>query len=179
MSFQLFMTVCASITESNASTEDTSSPNVRVRLRVSGLIRNGPDSLSAEAGRRQHAAEDPGVDRHSGRREAPAREHLRQQAPGRVTQYGRSLVHGIDDLGGVVGDLRQRLLGQDVRVRAGLLDGLRIVRPVRGERRVASLAEELPPAVPAARQQPEAVDEDHRRVAGGVGRLDLLVFPLG
>jgi hypothetical protein len=34
--------------------------NVRVRLRVSGLIRNGPDTLSAEAGRRQHARKTPG-----------------------------------------------------------------------------------------------------------------------
>src|SRR3954453_2867684 len=33
---------------------------------------------------RQNAAEDPGIDRHRGRREAPAREHLRQQAAGRV-----------------------------------------------------------------------------------------------
>jgi hypothetical protein len=79
----------------------------------------------------------------------------------------------------VVGDLLQRLLGQDVRVRAGVLDVRRIVRPVRGERRVASLAEELHPTVPPARQQPEAVDEDHRRLAGGVGRFDLLVLPLG
>ena len=33
---------------------------------------------------RQNAAEDHGVDRHRGRREAPAREHLRQQPAGRV-----------------------------------------------------------------------------------------------
>jgi hypothetical protein len=41
------------------------------------------------------------------------------------------------------GDLLQRLLGEDLRVRAGLLDSLRIIRPVRGERRVPSLAEKL------------------------------------
>jgi hypothetical protein len=81
-------------------------------------------------------------------------------------------------LGGVVGDLLQRLLGEDVWVRTGLLDGLRIVRPVRGERRIASLAEKPPPAVPAARQQPEAVDKDDGRAARGVRRLDLPPLPL-
>jgi Leucine carboxyl methyltransferase len=78
----------------------------------------------------------------------------------------------------VIGDLFQRLLGEDLRVRAGLLDGLRILRPVRGKRRVASLAEQLAPAVPAARQQPDPVNEDNRRVAGGVRRLDLPILPL-
>src|SRR4029453_2701052 len=94
---------------------------------------------------------------------APAPEHLRQKAAGRVPHYRWLLVQGIDDLCRVVGDLLQRLLGENVRVRAGLLDGLRIVRPVRGERRIARLAEKLPPGVPAARQQPEAVDEDDGR----------------
>jgi hypothetical protein len=40
--------------------------------------------MYGDSRRREDAAEDPGVDRHRGRREAPAREHLRQQAPGRV-----------------------------------------------------------------------------------------------
>src|SRR4029450_6324004 len=88
------------------------------------------------------------------------------------------LVQGIDDLDVVVEDLLQRLLGKDVRVRAGLLDPLRIIRPVRGERRIASLAEELPPPLPAARQQPKARDEDDGRVAGAVCRDDLPILPL-
>jgi hypothetical protein len=66
-----------------------------------------------------------------------------------VTDYRWFLVQGIDDLGGVVGDLLQRLIGEDVRVRAGLPDSFRIIWPVRGKRRIASLAEQLPPAVPA------------------------------
>jgi hypothetical protein len=37
------------------------------------------------------------------------------------------LVQGIDDLGGVIGDLRQRLLGEDVRVGPGLFHRCRIV----------------------------------------------------
>jgi len=63
-----------------------------------------------------------------------------------VPHYRWFLVQGIDDLGRVVRDLLQSLLGKDVRVCAGILDGLRIVRPVRRERRVAGPAEELPPA---------------------------------
>jgi hypothetical protein len=45
------------------------------------------------------------------------------------------LVQGIDDLGGVIGDLFQGLPGQDVRVRPGLFDRFRIVWPVRRQRR--------------------------------------------
>jgi hypothetical protein len=60
------------------------------------------------------------------------------------------LVQGVDDLGNVIGDLLQGLLGEDVRVRPSL-----------------------------ARQHPEAMDEDDRGVAGGVGRLDLRLLPLG
>jgi hypothetical protein len=48
-----------------------------------------------------------------------------------VAHYRWFLVQCIDDLGGVIGDLFQRLLGEDLWVRAGILDGLRIVRPVR------------------------------------------------
>jgi hypothetical protein len=47
------------------------------------------------------------------------------------------LVQGIDDLGGVIGDLPQSLLREDVRVRTRLLNRFGIVWPVRRERRVA------------------------------------------
>jgi hypothetical protein len=127
----------------------------------------------------QNAAEDSGVDRHRGRRQAPAREHLRQQAPGRVPHDRWFLVQGSDDLGGVIGDLLQGLPGQDARVRPGLVNRFRIVWPVRRQRRVTGLLEEVRPAGPAARQQPEAVDEDDRGGARGVGRLDVPLLPLG
>ena len=71
--------------------------------------------------------------------------------------YHWFLVQGIDDLGGVIGDLLQGLLGEDVRVRPCLFNGLRIVWPVRRQRRVTGLLEEVRPVGPAARQRPEAV----------------------
>ena len=165
----------------------------RVRPAVLELVERERDRAAARAridqerarrpehgGRqRQNATEDPGVDRHRGRREAPAREHLRQQAPGRVPYDGWLPVQGIDDLGGVIGDLLQGLLGENVGVRPGLLNRFRIARPVRRQRRVAGLLEKVRPVGPAARQQPEAMDEDDRRVVRGVGRLDLPVLPLG
>jgi hypothetical protein len=71
-----------------------------------------------------------------------------------VPHYRWFLVQGIDDLGGVVGDLLQGLLGEDVRVRPGLFNRCRIVWPVRRQRRVAGLLEEVRPVGSAARQQP-------------------------
>jgi len=95
-----------------------------------------------------------------------------------VPHHRRFLVQRIDDLGGVVDDLLQGLLGEDVRVRPSLFNRFRIVWPVRRQGRVAGLLEEVGPVGPAARQQPEAVDEDDRGVASGVGRLDLPVLSL-
>src|SRR5262249_7752963 len=81
--------------------------------------------------------------------------------------------------GGVLGDLLQGLLGEDLGVGSGLLNAFRIVRPIRRQRCVAGLAEQVRPVGPATREQPEAVDEDDRGVARGVGRHDLKTLPLG
>jgi hypothetical protein len=91
----------------------------------------------------------------------------------------RFLVQGIDDFGRVVGDLLQGLLGEGVGVRPGRFDRFRIVWPVRRQRRVAGLLEEFHPVGAAARQQPEAVDEDDRGVIRCVGRVEFPVLPLG
>jgi hypothetical protein len=85
-----------------------------------------------------------------------------------VPHYRRFLVQGVDDLCRAIGDLLQGLLGEDVRVRPGFFNRFRIVWPVRRQRRVAGLLDEVHPVGPAARQQPEAVDEDDRGVAGAV-----------
>jgi len=138
-----------------------------------------PDALEHRERQWQHAAEDPGVDRDRGRREASAREHQRHQAPGRVPHERRLPVEGLDHLGRVIGDLPQGHLGEDIRVGPRLLDGLRIARPVRRQRRVAGLLEEVHPVRPAAGQHPEAVDEDNRSIARGIGSLDLSVLPVG
>jgi hypothetical protein len=91
-------------------------------------------------------------------------------SPGRVPDDRWFAVQGIDDLGRVIGDLLQGLAGEDVRVGPGLFNGFRVIGPVRRQRRVTGLREDVPSAGPAARQQPEAVDEDDRGVARGVGR---------
>jgi hypothetical protein len=79
----------------------------------------------------------------------------------------------------LVSDLLQGLLCDDLRLHPSRLNGCRIAWPIRRQRRVARLLEEIRPRVPAARQQPEPMDEDHRIIAGGVGHLDLLPLPLG
>ena len=88
---------------------------------------------------RQNAAEDHGVDRHRGRREAPAAS-ICASSPPVEAHYRWFLVQGIDGLGGVVGDLLQRLLGEHVRVRAGLstVSGSSV-----GKRMPAALGREL------------------------------------
>ncbi|MET0657984.1 MAG: hypothetical protein ABW110_07490, partial [Steroidobacteraceae bacterium] len=49
--------------------------------------------------------------------QSPAREHLRQQPAGRVPHQHGFLVQRLDDLGRVIGDLLQGLLGEHVRIR--------------------------------------------------------------
>src|SRR5439155_15956005 len=72
-----------------------------------------------------------------------------------------------------------RLVGEDLRVLPRLRDCLRIIGPTRRERRVASLVKGRAPAVPAARQQPQTVDEDDRRASRGIRRVNLLCFMPG
>ena len=57
--------------------------------------------------------------------------------------------------------------------------GQRRAEQQRENRPDPGLREEVRPGGPAARQQPEPVDEDDRGGAGGVGRLDLPALPLG
>ncbi len=72
----------------------------------------------------------------------------------------------------MVGDLPDRLAGEDLRVGVGLLDRVGVVGPGQGDRRVARLLEVRGPPVPAARQEPQAVNEDDRDAARGVRSLD-------
>ncbi len=100
-----------------------------------------PNSLEHRGRQWQNAAEDSGIDPHRGRREAPAREHLGQQAPGGMPDYRWLLFQGNDDLGGVIGDLAQCLFGEDLRVRPGCLNRFRIIWPARRQRDVPGLLE--------------------------------------
>jgi hypothetical protein len=90
-----------------------------------------------------------------------------------LTHHRRLLVQPPNHLGGVVGDLPERLLREDLWFRPRHLDGLGAIRPIGGETRVPVLLEQRHPAVPAARQQPEAVDEDDGCLPTRVRLLDL------
>jgi len=128
---------------------------------------------------RQDAAEGRWVDGHRGRRQAAPSDDLREQAAERVPDHGGLLVQRTDHVGEVVGHLPDGLVGEDLGVGVGLLDGLGIVGPAGRQRRVAGLLEDRRPAVPAAGEKPEPVDEDDGLKAGLVGTVDLLCLVLG
>jgi hypothetical protein len=86
---------------------------------------------------------------------------------------GWLLVEPRDHLGVTIGHLSNGFVGEDLRVCVCLLDGLRVVGPARCDRGVGGLLEQVRPAVPAARQKPESVDEDDRRSTCRVGLLNL------
>ena len=96
-----------------------------------------------------------------------------------MAHHGGPLVELADHLGGMVGNLLQGLLREGLGVGAGFLDRFRVVRPGGRHTRVAVLLEQTDPVVPAARQQPEPMDEDDRRLAARVGLIDLALLALG
>jgi hypothetical protein len=128
---------------------------------------------------RQDAAERGRGDRDGDRGQTAPGQDLGQQPAERVAHDHGLLLQAADDFLDVVGDLPDRLAREDVRVRLGLLDRVRIVGPARGERDVAGLLEVPRPAVPAAGEEPQAVDEDHRLEARCVRPLDLLGLLIG
>src|SRR2546430_9446491 len=96
-----------------------------------------------------------------------------------MADHGRLPIQLADDVLEMVGDLLDRLTGEDFRLGARLLDRLGVVRPARGERRVAGLLEEGLPPVPTAGKQPQTVNEDDGRTPGSVRVPDLLILVLG
>src|SRR5438034_7046532 len=96
-----------------------------------------------------------------------------------MVHYGGLLVELVDHLGSLVGNLLQGLLREHVGVGAGFLYRFRVVRPGGRYTRVAVLLEQTDPVVPAARQQPEPMDEDDRRLAARVGLIDLALLAIG
>src|SRR2546430_16462105 len=82
----------------------------------------------------------------------------------------------LDGLGIVLRYLLNPLAGKDLRVFISLLNGLRVIGPARRERCIALLFEERTPAVPAAGEEPEAVDEHDRLLPFRVSAVDLLLF---
>jgi hypothetical protein len=124
-------------------------------------------------GERQDAAELRRIDGDRGRRQPAPGEDLGEQPAEGVPDERGLLAQLPDQLGDVVDDLAHRLVGEGIGVRPSLLDGLGVIRPRRSQRRVPGLLEQPRPAVPAARQEPEPVDEDDRGMSGGLCLVDL------
>src|SRR6476646_8528662 len=123
---------------------------------------------------RQDPAERGGRDRHRRARQPAPGDDLGEQAAERVPDHDRLGVEAPGVCGHVVGDLADGLVGEDLRMGLGLVDRVGVVGPTGGDRRVAGGGEVVGPAVPAAGQEPEAVDEDDGFAARGVGAVDLL-----
>ncbi len=81
-----------------------------------------------------------------------------------------------DGVNVVIGDLPDPLVGKDLRVLLGLLNGVRVIGPAWRERGVALFFEERAPVVPTAGEEPEAVDEHDRLLLLRVGAVDFLLF---
>jgi hypothetical protein len=96
-----------------------------------------------------------------------------------VADDRRLLVEAADDGLEMVSDLADGLAGEHLGMGRGLLDRLGVVGPARGQGHIAIVVEDLRPAVPAAGQQPQAMDEHHRLAAGLVGALAMLELVLG
>src|SRR6266567_3952167 len=88
-------------------------------------------------------------------------------------RFPLELADGVDI---VLRHLLDALVGEDLRIAIGRLDGLRVIGPHRRERCVALLFKQRTPAVPTAGEEPEAVDEHDRLQSRGVGTVDFLLF---
>ncbi len=112
---------------------------------------------------RQHAAERSGIngDRHGGY--ARVSHHLRDEAAEGMADDGGLPLELTDGVDIVLRHLLDALVGKDLRVLLGRLDGVRLIGPDRRERGVALLFEQRSPAVPTAGEEP-------------VGAVDFLLF---
>ena len=139
---------------------------------VGGVSEHRERRLERRDRKRKDAAEGRGIDRHRDGGKTSPGEDLGQEAAERVADDRGLSVEVTDDRLEVVGDLADGLVREDVGVRVRLLDGLRVVGPTRRHGRVARLAEHRRPAVPAAREEPQPVDEHDRRPARAVCLFD-------
>src|SRR5713101_2262744 len=140
---------------------------------VERVAEDGRPRLQRRERQRKHATEGPWVDRHRCCREAASGDDLNEKAPEGMPNDGRLVLQLADHLCVVIGDLSNRLVGENLGMSIRLFDGVWVIGPPRLDRRVAGLVENRGPSVPAAGQQPEAVDEDHGSLASRVCILDL------
>jgi pimeloyl-ACP methyl ester carboxylesterase len=124
----------------------------------------------------EHAAEGSGVDgdRHGGH--ALPGHLLRDEAAEGMADDGRLGLELADGVDVVIGDLLDPLVGKDLRIAFGLLNGVRVIGPAWGQRGVALLFEQRAPVIPTACEKPQAVHEHDRLPSRGVGAVDLLLF---
>src|SRR5260370_37938447 len=102
--------------------------------------------------------------------------HLRDEPAEGMADDSRLSLERAGGVNVVIGDLLEPLVGKDLRVLLGRLNGLRLIGPARREGRVALLFEQRTPAVPTGCEEPEAVHEDDRLQSRGVGAVGLLLF---
>src|SRR6266702_3487957 len=132
--------------------------------------------LQRREGQGEHAAERRGVDRDRHGSNAFPGYLLRDEPTEGMADDGGLRLELADGVDVVIGNLLDALVGEDLRVLLGLLNGVRVIGPARCESRVALLFEQLAPVVPAAGEEPEAMDEHDRLHSRVVGAVDLLLF---
>jgi len=146
---------------------------------VGGVADHRGRRLEGGDRQRQHAAERRWVDGHRGGGEAAAGQDLGDQPAEGVPDQGRLLLEGADHVAEVIGDLPDTLAGEHLGVPVRVLDRVGIIGPAGREGGIARLLEHRPPAIPAAWQQPQPVDEHNRGELRGIGMLDLLFLVVG
>ena len=91
----------------------------------------------------------------------------------------RLSLQAADDLLGVIRDLTDGLVREDFGMRVRFGDRRRIIGPAGRQRGEPSFLEHRRPSIPAARQQPESVNEHDGLKSGRVRAIDLLRFVIG
>src|SRR5205823_12906067 len=153
-----------------------STRSVTARFQLAGFPSTGEADFNEEIGSGSTPTKRSRIDRNGGRRQPPSGDDLRQQPAERVPDDGRLLVQLPDHIANMVCDLTDLLPGEDLWMGPRLPDGLRVVGPTGRHRREAGLLEKRGPAVPAACEQPQPVDEHNGSTPRRVRRVNLTRF---
>src|SRR5262249_14642807 len=132
--------------------------------------------LERREGQGEHAAERGRIDRYCRGGHALSSKPLDYEATEGMSENGwlpRELADGVNVM---IRDLLDALVGKDLWVLLGLLDGLRIIGPAWREGGVALLFKQRAPAVPTVREEPEAMHKHDRWQPRIVGAGDLLLL---
>src|SRR6266702_8830101 len=143
---------------------------------VEGIAQDRRRRLQRRERQRQHSAERGGIDRDRHGGYALASQHLRDEAAEGMADDGGLRLELADGVNVVIRYLLDSLVGSDLRVLLGLLDGVRVIWPARRECGVAPLFKQLAPVVPTTGEEPEAMYEHDRLLPPRVGAVDLLLF---